>query len=276
MSQGPLPISATIDGKVKAELEEVALTEADVINLKQRVDDLSAQLNQQCEVNCGPMHDSCSEPQRTQNHQAKLKDKQKDVETTSTSHLHEKSTRNKVQQDACMDGADRENKKHESKNPLQNQQLDPVRSSCSSKFVGAQATSSAADPAVGRSNSHSNSKKSGTRNEGSNSTTSALSKLTTRLNFLKERRTQIANEIQNMDKGRSSSSCSSSNQAAQNPERGRGSEGRQPVQNMDKSQASEVQSLQNTEKGKGPDCSQSLQNQDKPRKSDAQPQQKPG
>ncbi|RVW65640.1 Rho GTPase-activating protein REN1 [Vitis vinifera] len=289
MSQGPLPISATIDGKVKAELEEVALTEADVINLKQRVDDLSAQLNQQCEVNCGPMHDSCSEPQRTQNHQAKLKDKQKDVETTSTSHLHEKSTRNKVQQDACMDGADRENKKHESKNPLQNQQLDPVRSSCSSKFVGAQATSSAADPAVGRSNSHSNSKKSGTRNElqkvgginisslqGSNSTTSALSKLTTRLNFLKERRTQIANEIQNMDKGRSSSSSSSSNQAAQNPERGRGSEGRQPVQNMDKSQASEVQSLQNTEKGKGPDCSQSLQNQDKPRKSDAQPQQKPG
>ncbi|KAL6317562.1 hypothetical protein AAG906_030315 [Vitis piasezkii] len=274
MSQGPLPISATIDGKVKAELEEVALTEADVINLKQRADDLSAQLNQQCEVNCGPMHDSCSEPQRTQNHQAKLKDKQKDVETTSTSHLHEKSTRNKVQQDACMDGADRENKKHESKNPPQNQQLDPARSSCSSKFVGAQATSSAADPAVGRSNSHSNSKKSGTRNEGSNSTTSALSKLTTRLNFLKERRTQIANEIQNMDKGRSSSS--SSNQAAQNPERGRGSEGRQPVQNMDKSQASEVQSLQNTEKGKGPDCSQSLQNQDKPRKSDAQPQQKPG
>lgn len=77
-----------------------------------------------------------------------------------------------------------------------------------------------------------------------------------------------------MDKGRSSSS--SSNQAAQNPERGRGSEGRQPVQNMDKSQAYEVQSLQNTEKGKGPDCSQSLQNQDKPRKSDAQPQQKPG
>ena len=107
--------------------------------------------------------------------------------------------------------------------------------------------------------------------QGSNSTTSALSKLTTRLNFLKERRTQIANEIQNMDKGRASS------RAAQNPEKSRGFEARQPVQNLDKSQATEVQSVQNTEKLKGSDSCQYLQNMDKPRKPDApQPQQKSG
>ena len=56
---------------MKAELEEVALAEEDVNNLKQKVDDLSAQLSKQSEVNHGPMHDSCSQPQRTQNHQVK-------------------------------------------------------------------------------------------------------------------------------------------------------------------------------------------------------------
>ncbi|CAA0840473.1 Rho GTPase activation protein (RhoGAP) with PH domain [Striga hermonthica] len=49
---------------------------------------------------------------------------------------------------------------------------------------------------------HSVSRKSSTKTEGNNSTTSALSKLTNRLNFLKERRTQIASELQNLDKAR--------------------------------------------------------------------------
>lgn len=57
--------------KVKAELEEVALAEADVNNLKQKVDDLNAQLNKQSEVNHGPVNDSSSHPQRTQNQQVK-------------------------------------------------------------------------------------------------------------------------------------------------------------------------------------------------------------
>uniref|UniRef100_A0A7N2RAG4 Uncharacterized protein n=1 Tax=Quercus lobata TaxID=97700 RepID=A0A7N2RAG4_QUELO len=48
--------------------------------------------------------------------------------------------------------------------------------------------------------SNSNSKRSGSRGEGANSATSALSKLTTRPNFLKERRSQITNELQHMDK----------------------------------------------------------------------------
>ncbi|KAH0694164.1 hypothetical protein KY285_021261 [Solanum tuberosum] len=39
--------------------------------------------------------------------------------------------------------------------------------------------------------------------QGANTTTSALSKLTNRLNFLKERRTQIASELQHLDKNQS-------------------------------------------------------------------------
>lgn len=81
------------------------------------------------------------------------------------------------------------------------------------------------------------------RSKGVNSTTFALSKLTTRLNFLKERRSQLANELQNMDKGQGSA------QLVQNLEKGRGSEPRQSLQNPDKVQGIEVQSVQNPDIG---------------------------
>lgn len=38
--------------------------------------------------------------------------------------------------------------------------------------------------------------------QGANSTSSTLTKLTSKLNFLKERRSQFSNELQNMDKGK--------------------------------------------------------------------------
>lgn len=59
--------------------------------------------------------------------------------------------------------------------------------------------------------------------QGSTTTTSALSKLTMRLNFLKERRSQIANELQNMDKGRTGQSSPSSGQNRLSEETGKGS-----------------------------------------------------
>ncbi|KAA8528347.1 hypothetical protein F0562_035702 [Nyssa sinensis] len=217
MSQGPLPVSSSIDEKIKAELYEIAQAEADVINLKQKADDLGVQLNQQREQNYGFVHDSSNQTHQIPNYQAKLKDKQ-DIENTATSCIIESSTRNK---DNHLDKSesDKEMKQEPpslpNNHPLQNQQSDPL---CYNK--------SSVEPTIGRS-----SKKSGTRGEGA-TTTSALSKLTTRLNFLKERRTQITNELQNLDKGRGSG------QSVQNLERGR---------NVDKFQGSEGQS---PEKGK--------------------------
>lgn len=82
--------------------------------------------------------------------------------------------------------------------------------------------------------------------QGSNPTSFALTKLTTRLNFLKERRSQIANEL--MDKSRGSS---------------QGSEPQQSLQNQEKSQASEIQSVPQSEKGMECESSQSIQNLDK-------------
>lgn len=77
-----------------------------------------------------------------------------------------------------------------------------------------------------------------------NSTSSALSKLTNRLNFLKERRGQIANELQNMDKGRSSGT------SVKSFERGSGLEWRNSVQNPDKFHGTiDNQSVYNAQKG---------------------------
>ncbi|GFS44019.1 hypothetical protein Acr_00g0088130 [Actinidia rufa] len=120
---------------------------------------------------------------------------------------------------------------------------------------------------------------------GATSTSSVLSKLTNRLNFLKERRSQIVSELQNLDKGRGSGP------SAQAFERGRGSEYRQPVhgtidgtigfdsshshhnvdrgfvlQNSDKGQL-EGQSAPNLERGK----SESFPNADKGRRSEIHP-----
>ena len=58
--------------KTKAELEEIAKAEEDVIKLKKKVDDLGVQLSQQREQNYSSMHASYNEPQQTLDHQAKL------------------------------------------------------------------------------------------------------------------------------------------------------------------------------------------------------------
>lgn len=108
--------------------------------------------------------------------------------------------------------------------------------------------------------------------QGSNHTSSALTKLTTRLNFLKERRSQIANELQNMDRGRVSS------QPFENLDKGRGLEAQRALQNLDETQGSDVQSMRNPETSRLANNLQSIQDSDKragtdntsqPRKSEA-------
>ncbi|XP_059636378.1 rho GTPase-activating protein REN1 [Cornus florida] len=121
-----------------------------------------------------------------------------------------------------------------------------------------------------------------TRNKGAggsaSSTTSALSKLTNRLNFLKERRTQITNELQNLDKGRNSGQpvqivergqgSESRGSSGQSSERGRGFDSGQSLQNQEKCAATEGQLVQNTETVRKSD-GQSLQNLDKCRRSES-------
>ncbi|KAG6786337.1 hypothetical protein POTOM_007937 [Populus tomentosa] len=212
-SKGPLQVPVTIDEKMKAELEEITQAEADVANLKQKVDDLHAQLNQQCDERSGSMHGLGNQPMNASLHKAKGNGEEKDAEAIASSQFGRSASK-----DTCMDGAE-------------TQQLD-------SKHCG-----------KSRPISSTNSKRSGARSEGVNSTTSALTRLTTRLNFLKERRSQIANELQNMDKVRGSEIYS-----VQNLEKGKGleclgEEEGKPLQNSEKSTTSDCQSLQDLDGG---------------------------
>lgn len=240
-SQGQLAVSSTIDEKVTAEIQEIAQAEADVITLKQKADDLGLQLNQQREQNSRLHFDIGNQQQPSPNNNAKWRDRQKKAETASTPRNNENSTRNKY--DSRPDKADSDkDKKEESlfytnESSLQNQQTDQVLYQSSGGIL---ANAPLSEQVVVRPAS-TNSRKYSSRSEGTNSTSSALSKLTNRLNFLKERRTQIANEIQNMDKSRSSGL------PVQNPDRGKGSEARQSLQNTEKLQVLEGQSSEKNE-----------------------------
>ncbi|KAJ6735664.1 RHO GTPASE-ACTIVATING PROTEIN REN1 [Salix viminalis] len=217
-----------ISEEKKADHEEITQADANVANLKRKVNDLGAQLNQQHEQHSGSMHGLSNQPMNASLHESKWNDELKDAEVTGTSQF-----RRPASKDTCMDGT-------------KIQKLDLALSGNSRPLPST------------------NSKRSSTRSEGVNSTTSALTRLTTRLNFLKERRSQIANEIQNLDKGRGSD------------------------QNLEKSQGSEILSFQNLEKDKGlgkerappqksekstPSDGQSLQDLDGGQSSEGEPRQ---
>ena len=59
---------AHADLKTRAELEEIALAEADVARLKQKVAELHHQLNQQRQHHYGSLSDACDRYQNVQNH----------------------------------------------------------------------------------------------------------------------------------------------------------------------------------------------------------------
>ncbi|KAG7541624.1 Pleckstrin homology domain [Arabidopsis thaliana x Arabidopsis arenosa] len=199
MSKGNQPIPESIDENLKKDLQDVAQAEADIANLEHKVDDLENRLGQHDGKASGSTHGASKDSRKMPEHNAKMKEKQKDTEAAST-HISERSTSKDGQ------GAARENdteKQHDSRSKSAQHET----SRGSSKLVGM-------------------SKRSGTKGEGSTTTTSALSKLTMRLNFLKERRSQIANELQNMDKGKTlgqSSPSSGQNRVSEETEKGSGS-----------------------------------------------------
>ncbi|KAG2263264.1 hypothetical protein Bca52824_070343 [Brassica carinata] len=220
MSKGNQPIPETTDEKLKKDLQEVAQAEADIANLEHKVDDLENRLGQEDIKGSGSPHGGSRESRRSPEHNAKMKEKQKDTEATS-SNVSERS----MLKDGQGSARDDEIEKIQDPRSKSSQQ--------SSKLTGM-------------------SKRSGTKGEGNTTTTtttSALSKLSVRLNFLKERRSQIANELSNMDKGRSSGQPSPSteqNQSVQEPERGTGSN---QNQNQD-SDSSKLQSPHVLDRGR--------------------------
>ncbi|CDY34293.1 BnaA01g13960D [Brassica napus] len=199
MSKVNQPIPEIADEKLKKDLHDVAQAETDIANLEHKVDDLKKKLSHQDAKASGSTHGASKEPRSIPENSAKMKEKQKDTEAAST-HVSERSSSLKDEQ-----GSARENE--------------------TEKQQDQRSKSSQQETSRGSSKSAGMSKRSGSKGDG-NTTTSALSKLTMRLNFLKERRSQIASELSNMDKGKSTGQPSPSsvqNQSLQQTERETGS-----------------------------------------------------
>ncbi|KAI3504946.1 hypothetical protein L1887_26758 [Cichorium endivia] len=158
MSKKILPLPNSIDEKTKADLEEIAQAEAEVISLQQKLDHLEIQLH-------------------SGQNKGKVKDKEKKRDISCP------SRKNKDKQAS---------KEHHGKLPFH---------SFSSKFNPTQQSESTrkGGPSMTKSNSVTV-KRSESRGEAANNTNSALSKITNRLNFLKEKRSQMTNELETVDK----------------------------------------------------------------------------
>ncbi|XP_031121526.1 rho GTPase-activating protein 7-like isoform X2 [Ipomoea triloba] len=93
MSSGQLSGSRSMDSKTRAELEEIALAEADVARLKQKVAELHHQLNQQRQHHFGSLSDACDRYQHGPNTNPQLKYFQQDFDTTLAFCNHERKQR---------------------------------------------------------------------------------------------------------------------------------------------------------------------------------------
>ncbi|OMO50717.1 hypothetical protein CCACVL1_30305 [Corchorus capsularis] len=242
-SQRPISLPETIDEKTKADLKDIVQAEADIINLNKKVDDLGTQLNQQLEQNSVPMKDSYNKDQ------AKMKDKKpKGSESafersrSKDRHPKEAECKNEKKQESSLGN----------KNPTENQQSDNSSVNKSTDLNAAE-TSAKKPLAKSASKKSTKSEKANAVIKGASSKTQALTKLTNRLNFLKQRRSQMANEVQATDKGRSSSQS----KAVSSSDKGRSSSQAQPAPSSDKGKGPEpIPSVQNPEEDRGPDISQ--------------------
>ncbi|XP_058781220.1 rho GTPase-activating protein REN1-like isoform X4 [Vicia villosa] len=212
--------------ETRVELQELALVEVDLSNLERMVEELGQRLNVKLEHKYRSTSNVRKTSRQLSNQERKMKHKG-DADVSATSQ-YERS----MSKDSYLSGGESDSERKAESTPLQNKQ--PPTS-----------------------------KRSTSRGEGAN--TSALTKLTSRLNFLKVGRSQAVNELQNADRGRDSSHSS------RNQDKGKGSERHQalpsPRQNPEKGRV--MDSSKSLEKGSSK--GKSHQSSEKLRKSDSQP-----
>ncbi|XP_028054050.1 rho GTPase-activating protein 7-like isoform X2 [Camellia sinensis] len=195
MSSGQFSTSRGMDSKTMAELEEIALAEADVARLKQKVAELHHQLNQQCQHQYSSLSDACDNFQHVQNHNSQLKKFQQDFDVTLAFVNHERKQRT----EESLLGAELRNIKGQvltsgrsSRQPAQKQFIDSasfgdsksIEASTSIYMDELYAVDSTSVPSTSR--------------VAEVLASSTLVELTTRLDF-KERRTQLMEQLHNLD-----------------------------------------------------------------------------
>uniref|UniRef100_A0A0D9VS30 Rho-GAP domain-containing protein n=1 Tax=Leersia perrieri TaxID=77586 RepID=A0A0D9VS30_9ORYZ len=203
LRRGQVSLPSTIDSKTKADLEEVATAEADILNLKQKVSDLRGQLNNQVQMSSTSLCDSCNK--RLLNTDKLAEDEQNTghnsiSDMVSATDMADKPALQKQQmgtnyQQNMSSGGIASNEQSSTMSQRAQRMLsskgenakDGQDGSFTSKWNFAQKQYSN-NPLLGRLGSNAYS----SRTEESGAVPSALAKLTNRLNFLKERRALLA------------------------------------------------------------------------------------
>ncbi|XP_010519801.1 PREDICTED: rho GTPase-activating protein 6 isoform X2 [Tarenaya hassleriana] len=205
MSYGQLS-SHGVDSNTRVELEEIALAEADVARLKQKVAELHHQLNQKRHHHLGSLSETHGHHQYLQNHNAQLKLFQQDFDSTLAFVNHERKQR----MEESILGVEWTNVKGLGFEGGNNTQPPYGQVPESTDLVSvsmdefspeispsAQSASRAADiTEYPRLHHH----------HPSAAASAALVELTTRLDFFKERRSQLMRQLQNLDLNYGSSS----------------------------------------------------------------------
>ncbi|KAH6814815.1 Rho GTPase activation protein with PH domain-containing protein [Perilla frutescens var. frutescens] len=203
MSSGQFSGSRGMDSKTRAELEEIALAEADVARLKQKVAELHHQLNQQRQHHYGSLSDACDRYQHTANQTSQQKYFQQDFDTTLAVCNHERRQRTEELMGADMRNIKGQLLTHGSNGRLPSRkQLIESTSLSDSKSAEASTSLSMDDfPAVDSAALPSTSRVAEVMDYPRHqpAASSALVELTTRLDFFKERRSQLMEQLHNLD-----------------------------------------------------------------------------
>lgn len=207
MSSGQFSSSRSMDSKTRAELEEIALAEADVARLKQKVAELHLQLNQQRQHTYGSLSDVCDRYQHVQSLHSQQKILQQDFDMTLAFCNHERKQRS----EESSSTVDWKNMKMQILSSANNRQQ-PARKPCidsmslSDTKSAEASTSISLDELSAVSSAIPNNTSRVTEQRHPSAASSALVELTTRLDFFKERRSQLMEQLHNLDSSYGASS----------------------------------------------------------------------
>ncbi|CAK8538653.1 unnamed protein product [Lathyrus sativus] len=203
MSSGHISNSRGMDSKTKAELEEIALAEADVARLKQKVAELHHQLNQQRQHHYGSLTDVGGDRYQHAQNLPQPRFLQQDFDSTLAYCNHERKQRT----EESVLGNDWRNIKGQvlaSGNGTRQSSRKPFIDSSPSDSKSTEASTSMSVDELGVVDSGSvpsTSRAAEVTEYGRHPSvaSSTLVELTTRLDFFKERRSQLMEQLHNLD-----------------------------------------------------------------------------
>ncbi|KAI5433328.1 rho GTPase-activating protein 7 isoform X2 [Lathyrus oleraceus] len=203
MSSGQISNSRGMDSKTKAELEEIALAEADVARLKQKVAELHHQLNQQRQHHYGSLTDVGGDRYQHAQNLPQPRFLQQDFDSTLAYCNHERKQRT----EESVLGNDWRNIKGQvlaSGNGTRQTSRKPFIDSSPSDSKSTEASTSMSVDELGVVDSGSvpsTSRAAEVTEYGRHPSvaSSTLVELTTRLDFFKERRSQLMEQLHNLD-----------------------------------------------------------------------------